>query len=312
MLLHPLKILVFFVILTFSSYEQIYFEGAGVIDNDGNFLESIVLGNGQEWITTNLNVTHFSNGTPIRHCADQFEWTNSITPCYTQYPNQTNLITQAGYLYNFYSVVDEKNVCPLGWRVPNELDWSKFSSYLGGLAIAGGKMKSTSNDHWSNPNIGATNEINFSAIAAGCRYDQGFFNNFNTYAFFWTASELDDNLAWYRSLKYNSDEMIRNFSKKQNGYSIRCMRDLESSIIDNLDFTFIMSPNPVSDFMEITLNKEIELQIREIIITDMSGHVKFLEKQFAPIIDMSNFPSGVYFLEVRTAVFNSKRLFVKI
>ena len=291
---------------------QTYFSGNGVMDVEGNMNETIVLGNGQEWMATNLSVNRFSDGTELTYCENQQVWATSETPCYTAYSNNLSNVNQLGYLYNFYSVESDRNICPSGWRVPTELDWSKFSNYIGGLAVAGGKLKSTSSQHWSAPNIGATNEINFSAIAGGCRYNQGYFNNLNTYAFFWTSSELDGTWAWYRSLKNDSDEMIRNFSKKQSGYSIRCMRDLDAGMNDENFQQISIYPNPVVDEFEIFMNDELKDQIEQIIITDLSGNHIFYRKGNKTFFDFIGLPQGVYLVEVNAKKFNVKKRIFKI
>jgi uncharacterized protein (TIGR02145 family) len=309
---HHKVLLLIFLHTQLNVFSQTVFTGNGVIDTEGNLYPSIVLGNGQEWMTTNLSANRFSDGTQLNYCEEQQIWSTSEFPCYAAYSNIITNAQNLGYLYNFYTIASDKNICPSGWRVPSELDWSKFSNYLGGFAVAGGKLKSTNSTHWLAPNIGATDEINFSAIGAGCRYNQGYFNNYSTYAFFWTSTELDGTWAWFRSLKNNSDELVRNFSKKQNGYSIRCMRDLEAGVIDNKAERIEIVPNPVIDKFEVLLNEELRNQIQYLKITDLFGKIVLLTHDNNMFLELHDVPKGIYFLEIISNNFNIKKRFIKI
>jgi len=88
-------------------------------------------------------------------------------------------------------------------------------------------MKSISNAYWNNPNTGATNESGFSALPGGYRNNVGSFGNGS--AFFWSATEYDVSIAWFRGLVYHSDYVYRSnflfgFSKSV-GASVRCLKD---------------------------------------------------------------------------------------
>jgi uncharacterized protein (TIGR02145 family) len=99
---------------------------------------------------------------------------------------------------------------------------------LGGENIAGGKMKSTGTTLWVAPNAGATNESGFTVLPGGYRIIDGSFNYIRFFAFFWSATEFDNNHAWYRYLNLNSSNVYRNYSinfDKSSGASVRCLRD---------------------------------------------------------------------------------------
>jgi uncharacterized protein (TIGR02145 family) len=100
-----------------------------------------------------------------------------------------------------------------------------LTTELGGESVAGGKMKSIGTAYWNSPNTGATNESGFSALPGGSRNFDGSFNNIRANAFFWSATEFDDNNAWYRKLDYNNGNVNRTNNPKSVGYSVRCIRD---------------------------------------------------------------------------------------
>jgi uncharacterized protein (TIGR02145 family) len=86
-------------------------------------------------------------------------------------------------------------------------------------------MKSTGTQHWLSPNAEASNESGFSGLPAGARTSLGASNDLGGYGIWWSSSELPASYAWYRSLDYNSGEVIRFNFIKRNGFSVRCLRD---------------------------------------------------------------------------------------
>ena len=106
--------------------------------------------------------------------------------------------------------------------------------------------------------------------------------------------------------------MIRNFSKKQSGYSIRCMRDLDAGMNDENFQQISIYPNPVVDEFEIFMNDELKDQIEQIIITDLSGNHIFYRKGNKTFFDFIGLPQGVYLVEVNAKNFNVKKRIFKI
>lgn len=97
----------------------------------------------------------------------------------------------------------------------------------------GAKLKETGTVNWDKPNKDATNQSGFSALPGGFRTCQeGSTSKKGTYspylgvtAVFWSATEANKQSAWYRYLYYNYSELGRNFTNKQNGFSIRLIKD---------------------------------------------------------------------------------------
>jgi len=194
-----------------------------VTDIDGNTYQTVKIGD-QWWMAENLKVTHYRNGDAIPNVTDVSEWSNLTTGAYCNYNNDDNNANTYGSLYNWYAVDDSRNIAPDGWHVPTDAKWQTLVDYLGGDAIAGGKMKETGTSHWKSPNTGATNESGFSALPGGYRGYTGLFADVGDYAYFW-SSKWYGSTAWYRGLLYDYSGVYRGNFSHQNGYSVRCVRD---------------------------------------------------------------------------------------
>jgi uncharacterized protein (TIGR02145 family) len=86
-------------------------------------------------------------------------------------------------------------------------------------------MKSTGTTYWNSPNTGATNESGFSALPGGYRNSVGSFFDVRNYAFFWTATENGDIIAWFRYLNYSNGNVSRDYNYKSVGSSVRCLKN---------------------------------------------------------------------------------------
>jgi uncharacterized protein (TIGR02145 family) len=86
-------------------------------------------------------------------------------------------------------------------------------------------MKSTGITFWNSPNTGATNASNFSGLPGGYRTDNGTFGNLGSNGIWWSSTELNTSIAWYRSLLYNSGSSVRSNNQKKYGFSVRCIRE---------------------------------------------------------------------------------------
>lgn len=206
--------------------------GGGIVTNpgagvtfDGYTYPSIVLGNGQEWMSENLRTTTYANGNPIPNVTDNTQWENLTTGAWSHYNNDSQYENPYGKLYNWYTVDDPRNVCPTGWHVPTDAEWTILSDYLGGENVAGGKMKSTGTQYWLSPNTDATNESGFSGLPGGLRSFNGTFNDIGNLGYWWSSTEYITTNAWYRYLSYDSGIVYRYGNYKKDGFSVRCLRD---------------------------------------------------------------------------------------
>jgi len=118
-----------------------------------------------------------------------------------------------------------QGVCPSGWHLPSDAEWTELTDYLGGEAVSGGKLKEAGTDHWKSPNDGATNETGFTGLPAGYRYYTGKFNDLGNYTEWWSATENDAHQAWQRGTVYYMRDLRRFNDHKDVGVSVRCIRD---------------------------------------------------------------------------------------
>ena len=198
--------------------------GAGVTF-DGYTYSSIVLGNGQEWMAENLRTTTYANGDPIPNVTDSTQWIFLSTDAWTHYNNDSQYETPYGKLYNWFTVADPRNVCPTGWHVPTDAEYTLLTDYLGGEPVAGGKMKSTGTQYWDSPNTDATNESGFSGLPGGLRYSGGHFLSIGGSGSWWSSTGDATSNAWCRYLEDWVGNVGRYFTDVQNGFSVRCLKD---------------------------------------------------------------------------------------
>jgi uncharacterized protein (TIGR02145 family) len=208
-----------------SSYTSLL--ASGLVDIDGNNYPVVKIGN-QIWMKENLRVSRYRNGVSIPIVTDATAWGSLTTGGRSWYNNDsTTYENPYGNLYNWHAVADSRGLCPTGWHVPTDAEWTTLTTYLEGESVAGGKMKTIGTTYWNSPNTGATNESGFSALPGGFRNFVGSFDNISYLAFFWSATEIDYDFAWIRYLNYNDGDVFRDLdiSYKWLGASVRCLRD---------------------------------------------------------------------------------------
>lgn len=187
----------------------------------------------QVWLTKNLNVTRYRNGDRIPQVKDPTKWSNLTTGAWCWYNNDSATYAATyGRLYNWYAVNDPRGLAPTGWHVPSDAEWTTLSTFLGGEAAAGGKMKTTGTIEagtglWFAPNQGATNSSRFAGLPGGNRFSNGPFLFIGAYGYWWSSTENErfSTSAWNRSLYYEVGSIRRGFSTKHHGFSVRCVRD---------------------------------------------------------------------------------------
>ncbi|MCX6326960.1 MAG: fibrobacter succinogenes major paralogous domain-containing protein [Bacteroidia bacterium] len=199
-----------------------------VKDFDGNTYKTIGIGN-QIWMAENLRSTKYNDGTAISNVTDPTAWSSlGTTGAYCWYNNDSASYKNVyGALYNWYAVNTGK-LCPVGWHVAADAEWTVLITFLGGESIAGGKLKESGTTHWLSPNLGATNESGFTAMPGGLRYKFGgaVFLSMGSWVNFWTATDQISTEAIRRALVNTTKEVYRDdHSSKMDGYSVRCLKD---------------------------------------------------------------------------------------
>jgi uncharacterized protein (TIGR02145 family) len=208
----------------------------GVKDIDNNRYDIVTIG-GQTWMAENLKTTRYNDGTVIPLITDSVSWTtasNNGAAAYCWYDNAASNLITYGALYNWYAIDmlsnGNKNVCPIGWHIPTDVEWDILRDHLdpaasGNTNIAGGKMKEAGLAHWNSPNTGATNDSGFSGLPGGLRYNVGTFFFIGFHPYWWSSTENNTTSAWDRLLGYSADVVYRGLSNKGSGLSVRCLRD---------------------------------------------------------------------------------------
>ena len=199
-----------------------------VKDADGNTYPTVKIGT-QVWMAENLRTTKYSDGTAILYVKGESEWAalhgeiNKPAFCWYKDDSKTYKNTYGG-LYNWWAVKSNK-LCPVGWHVPTDAEWSVVTDFLGGESIAGGKLKSKDKSAWLDPNTGATNETGFNAVAAGYHSFLGSYLYKGAVSYFWSSTEYDLHNSYFRLLYNDYPNVLRNFLYNTSGFCVRCIQD---------------------------------------------------------------------------------------
>jgi uncharacterized protein (TIGR02145 family) len=205
---------------TTSSSGVVY--GDGVTDANGNTYQSVIIGT-QEWMVENLRTTKYSDGTTIPNVTGDDEWGNLSTGAWCNYNNSSSNDYTYGKLYNWYTVETGK-LCPTGWHLPTNAEWTVLTYYLylnGHNGEEGKALKSTSG--WENDGNG-TDDYGWLGLPGGYRMSAGSFLLIGSYGGWWSSSQDNIDGAWYRYL-YSSGDLNGNSLNETYGFSVRCLRD---------------------------------------------------------------------------------------
>ncbi len=226
--------------------EAIQFNSSIVYDSisdiEGNVYKTVVIGR-QTWMAENLKTTTFNDGTSIPKSEDNPSWANTKSPAYCWYNNdEAKFKNTYGALYNYPAVAMEK-ICPAGWHVPTDEEWTALENYLDsngfncddtkalkniGKSLASQAGWFTSETEGAVGNIdfpSYKNKSGFSAMPAGYRSQIGLFSNIGEHANWWASDGLSDTLAWARDIYTEKGIIDRYFGNKKNGASVRCVKD---------------------------------------------------------------------------------------
>jgi uncharacterized protein (TIGR02145 family) len=191
----------------------------------------------------NLKTTTYSNGVPIPNVTNNTEWVNLTTGAYAWYNNEIIWKDKYGAMYNWYATIDINGLCPTGWHVPKNSEWTNFINYIGGTVSPhgnelkscrqvnsplGGNCNKSEHPRWSEDiysgNYG-TDEYGFSGLPGGLRGESGTFCDFGNHGLWWSSTECLPNTAWLYYLDYYGGYVIQYDFPKESGFSVRCIRD---------------------------------------------------------------------------------------
>jgi uncharacterized protein (TIGR02145 family) len=189
---------------------------------DGKTYYTVLIGT-QCWFAQNLNV-----GTRINGTSEQTN--NSIIEKHCYNDLETNCNTYGGLyqwneLMNYVTTEGARGICPSGWHIPSDAEWTILITFLGGEAVAGGKMKEAGTAHWLSPNTGATNSSGFTGLPGGYRHPDGSFALLTYYGYLWSSSQSVATYAWIQRLYYTLEAVNRLNYIKTDGFSGRCVQD---------------------------------------------------------------------------------------
>lgn len=207
-------VFLFIFVIAFTGFGKLYSQ------EEKNYGE-VTIGN-QIWMSENLNVECYRNGDTIPEVLDAEVWLSLTTGAWCYFGNHAKNGKTYGKIYNWYAVNDSRGLAPKGWHIPTDKEWTILTDYLGGEDVAGKKLKSTSG--WDE-NGNGTNESGFTALPGGYLGLNEKFRFILKSGSFWTATDYNIYLAWYRNLINSNSSVYRFTSNKKVGYYVRCVRD---------------------------------------------------------------------------------------
>ena len=239
---HSFSIRLFFILFCAgafcSGYSQDNKSHGTMRGNDGKTYKTVKIGN-QVWMAENLRETKYRNGSEIPAVSDDNRWGSLSTGARCVFDDGESNADIYGYLYNWYAAVDKRNIAPEGWRVPTDDDWKALE-----MALGISRSDADTEDDWRGSPVGSklagnadlwepgdlTNHSEFgtsgfSALPAGYRRSDGYFGHLGSIALFWSATEHDAIIAWFRILGYVDSGVCRSNFYKRFGFSVRLVRD---------------------------------------------------------------------------------------
>lgn len=228
-------LVLFISLLAFGSNAQ-----QVIYDIEGNAYDTLKIGN-QIWFKQNLKTTKYNDGSPISFSGPKKgpdgEWYKTKEGAYAWHFDNIEYKDTIGALYNWFAASSGK-LCPEGWRVPTDKDWKILADSLGGLDVAGKKIRNSLQKdrtkeeveadpitpYWMESDI-PTNESGFSALPGGTRSYEGAYDGYYMSAYFWGSTSYSKYYGWYVTTGFASEDLKLGKTNKNTGMSVRCVRD---------------------------------------------------------------------------------------
>jgi uncharacterized protein (TIGR02145 family) len=219
-----------------------------VTDIDGNVYNTVLIGT-QCWMKENLKTTTYKNYIPIPNVTDAGAWFNLTSGAYVWYDNDTSWKDKYGALYNWYATMDPCGLCPSGWHVPNNAEWTQLVDYVvsqgfpnewdnpNGASNAlkscrqvnsplGAGCNTTENPRWDAHNTHhGFDQFGFSVLPGSYRSSNGLFDYIGSTGYWWTYTEYSSCSAWYRYQINHFGNVFEIIEEKNFGFSVRCLKD---------------------------------------------------------------------------------------
>jgi uncharacterized protein (TIGR02145 family) len=192
-----------------------------LVSHEGYDYSTVLIGD-QCWFAENCRYLPEVSPSNEGNISDPYYYVNGFEGADVIAAQATDNYSTYGVLYNWPAVMTE-GICPSGWHIPTDGEFTELTDFLGGEDVAGAKMKEAGYDHWDAPNTGATNSSGWTGLPGGYRYSGGF-SYYGYYGDWWSASESGSN-SWRRVLNDYSDSVLRGSSTRAIGFSARCVRD---------------------------------------------------------------------------------------
>jgi len=179
--------------------------GGGSVSHGGQSYKTVKIGN-QTWMAENLNYTPAAG--------NSFCYDNSTANC-----------TKYGRLYDFETA---KKVCPSGWHLPSNAEWTTLINYIGESTAAGAKLKAKNgwNDYEGVSGNG-TDDYGFSALPGGYGVSDGSFSflNVGETGDWWSSTEDGSEYIYSWSMIYFGEGVGMSFTATIYLYSVRCLQN---------------------------------------------------------------------------------------
>ena len=187
---------------------------------DGKLYKTVVIGT-QTWMAENLN--YAGNGTTVGVC-----YGGSTDSC-TKYGRlYTWTEAMAGSASSTASPSGVQGVCPTGWHLPSDAEWTKLTDTIIDSSSAGTNLKSMSGWLYNgSASGGGMDTYGFRALPGGI-VTGGTINvgtsNVGYSGYWWSTTEIYGKNAWYRNMGFGAAFVQRNWLDKSQGYSLRCIQ----------------------------------------------------------------------------------------
>mgnify|MGYP001172342540 FL=1 len=213
------------------------------IDNVFNgYTYSLVQIGDQCWFAENLRTTVYRNGDVIPAGLTDGDWSSTISGATAVYGEDDGCsnnspdidacdealsLAEYGRLYNWYAVDDARGLCPSGWHVPTDGEWTDLENYISSQGYSGTEgtaLKSTYG--WYDDGNG-TDDFGFSALPGGGRDSyNGAFGSAGDLGYWWSSSP-SGGTAWLRYLDSINPFFYWFDLNPRSGFSVRCLRDAD-------------------------------------------------------------------------------------